>query len=79
MYNRQYADNYLLPQKECTFLGRLRRKPFWAGIWNYIKTFGGMIGTIDPDISTLAANKLIGKYDDPNDTEKGSNIQETTD
>lgn len=79
MYNRQYADNFLLPQKECTFLGRLRRKPFWSGIWNYIKTLGGMIGTIDPDISTVAAGRLIGTYDDPNDIEKGSNLQETTD
>jgi len=79
LYNRQYADNFLLPQKECTFLGRLRRKPFWSGIWNYIKTFGGLIGEIDPDTSTFAANKLVGKYDDPNDMEKGSNLQESTD
>ena len=77
MYGRQYADNFLLPQKECTFLGRLRRKPFWAGIWYYIKRITSLGRSKKEDnVSTLGSGRLVGRYDDPNDTEIGQSVQE---
>lgn len=77
MYGRQYADNFLLPQKECTFLGRLRRKPFWAGVWYYIKRITSLgRSKKEDDVSTLGSGRLVGRYDDPNDTEIGQSVQE---
>lgn len=64
-YGREYADNFLLPQVECTSMERFARKSTYRGIKNF---FAKLVGY----------GRIFGINEDPNDVESGQNEVEST-
>lgn len=54
LQNREFADDYLLPQMECTALERFFRKSTWKGFKNWLQ-------------KVLGYGRIIGLSEDPND------------
>lgn len=63
MQNREFADDYLLPQQECTAMERLYRKSTYKGFWNFLKKIFGF-------------GRIIGLSEDPNDIDINTAYQE---
>jgi hypothetical protein len=64
-YGREYTDNYLLPQVECTSLERFARRSTWRTASDFIKKLFGY-------------GRVVGMEEDPNDTEIGQSELQTT-
>jgi len=56
MQGREFADNYMLPQEECTAMERLARKSTYRSFRDWVKKI-------------LGYGRIIGMSDDPNDIE----------
>ena len=56
MQGREFADNYMLPQEECTAMERLARKSTYRSFRDWMKKM-------------LGYGRIIGMSDDPNDIE----------
>ena len=57
MQGREFSDDFLLPQVECTALERLARKSTWKSLSEWIKRLFGF-------------GRIVGLDDDPNDMEQ---------
>lgn len=64
-YGREYTDNYLLPQVECTSLERFARRSTWRSASDFIRKLFGY-------------GRVVGMEEDPNDTEIGQSELQTT-
>lgn len=65
LQQREYADDYLLPQMECTAMERLARKSTWKGFRNWLQKITGF-------------GRILGLSDDPNDTDINQAIVESS-
>ena len=65
LQQREYADDYLLPQMECTGMERLARKSTWKGFSNWLQKITGF-------------GRILGLSDDPNDTDINQAIVESS-
>lgn len=66
LYERTYADNFMLPQVECTSLERLARRSTYRKWWDFWRKLFGF-------------GRILGMNDDPNDTETHRESVENSD